>query len=274
VFKYLKAAFWVRQRVPLLGDVPLNMLLIPAIIGLSFIHPAFLLFGLAGQATLLWALASSPRFRRQVDLPSERKVEAEKLNKRQELLNKLPDASEARFLWMERRIKETKENYKEFNTPEYISETNLNNLDSLSWVYLKLLFARSAMSGEEGEQNAESIRHQIENLNEELNDQQASASVRKSKEATLHILEKRLKHFEKRSEALAEIDADLTRIEAQVELARDNSKLQAKPDEISMDVDLASNTMQSVWYYGEADDAIHAIDDQLEAGKLTNPLAE
>jgi len=272
VFKYLKAAFWVRKRIPLLGDVPLNLLLIPAIIVAGFIHPGLWLVGLGCEAAFLYGLASNTRFRKYVDSKSINKNKISLADERKELLEKLTDSGEKRYLKIEKRIAQTISNYDEYKTENYIKEPNIRSLESLKWTYLKLLFARAAMLGEEGDQEEVNIRTQVQEIRNELGKQQANASVRKSKEATLQILEKRLQYFSKRTETLAEMDADLTRIEAQVELARDNSRLQAKPDTISMELDFASNSMQSVWYYGEADNMIHSLDSQMSGAEQTTSM--
>ncbi|MGJ8655770.1 MAG: hypothetical protein ACSHX6_04900 [Akkermansiaceae bacterium] len=273
MWKYIKAAFGVRQRVPLLGDIPINAIVIPIFATLGFVHPAFWLIGIGFESALVFGLSSSHRFRRLADIPDVLEKEQEASNKRNELLDKLDPTSYERFLKLESRLANTEKSYAQFGTPDYISEPNLKSLNSLTWVYLKLLFAKAAMTGQEGEQNAQVLQNKITELQQDLTNNQASSSVRKSKEATLDILEKRLKHFAKRKETLAEIDADLVRIEAEVELARDNAKLQAKPEEIALDVDLASRTIQSVWFYGEADSTISTLDEQYISGQTSNPIA-
>ncbi|MGE9267517.1 MAG: hypothetical protein ACQKBY_05430 [Verrucomicrobiales bacterium] len=263
MLKHLKAAFLVRQPAPLLGALPLNALLIPLILGLGLVHPAFLLIGLGAEIALLFALATNERFRKLVDLPSEQEAAAARSAQRQQLLAKLDDSLRERFLKLEASVRATKSAYDEFNTPAYISEPNSRNLDALAWTYLKLLFARHALSSRESEHNHEILSAKISALQSELGQKQASASVRTSKEATLDLLRKRLAHFDKRSETIAEIEADLARIEAQTDLAHDNARLQAKPDDVTPE--LAAATMQSVWYYGEADDAIQEIEQHYQA---------
>jgi len=65
--------------------------------------------------------------------------------------------------------------------------------------------------------------------------------VRESKRATLNILKKRLNNLHRKAETLEEIDSDLVRIEAQVDLVRENAGMQSKPQTISADIELASN---------------------------------
>lgn len=271
MWKYIKAAFAVKQHIPLLGSIPINAIILPIIACLTIIHPAFLLIGIGFEAALIYSLSSSPRFRQLVDSPKIQEIQRQQEDRRTELINKLNEPNRQQFLKLEKRIAQTQASYHEFDSPDYISEPNLKSLNSLAWIYLKLIFAKAALTGSEGDQNAIHLEQQIQNLKNELNNKQVSNSVRKSKEATLEILDKRLKHFVKRNDTIEEINADITRIEAQVELARDNARLHAKPEAISMDVDLASDTLQSVWFYGEADDTIHSLNEQYSE---QSPLAQ
>lgn len=127
-------------------------------------------------------------------------------------------------------------------------------------MHLKLLSARAALTGPESEGNAARLREQLEKLQQRLNDGNLTTTARKSKQATITLLEKRLHHFDRRTTALEEIDADSIRIETQVALAEDNAPLQAKPDTVSLDVDLASDTMRETWYFSEDDDLIETLE--------------
>lgn len=260
MWKYIKAAFGVRQRVALLGDVPLNALLIPIIIAAGMLHPAFWLIGLGTEAALIYALSSNERFRKLVDLPDEVEAKLSSEQQRQKLQDKLNSVDRGRFIALETNVQQTLQAYSDYQTPTYITETNTEALQSLSWTHLKLLFARSALLSGDSENAVSTIREQVEKLKSEIDTAKLSHNARHSKQATLDILSKRLKHFDKREQSLAEIDADLARIEAQVALALDGAKLHAKPDTISLDLDLASDTMQSSWYYGDVDDDIQQLE--------------
>lgn len=70
MLKYFKSAFWVRQPVPLLGDLPVHVLALVPFVVLGLLHPGFWLMGLGLGAGFLTMLAMSPRFQRITDLPS------------------------------------------------------------------------------------------------------------------------------------------------------------------------------------------------------------
>jgi hypothetical protein len=66
-----------------------------------------------------------------------------------------------------------------------------------------------------------------------------------SKEGTLRILQQRLANLNRRSESNAEIESDLGRVEAQVDLALENATMQGQAEAISSNVELTSRLLDS-----------------------------
>ena len=64
-------------------------------------------------------------------------------------------------------------------------------------------------------------------IEKELASASMSEALRDSKKATQAILKQRLRNLQRRSESMAEIDSDLTRIEQQVDLAVEDASLEA-----------------------------------------------
>jgi hypothetical protein len=81
-------------------------------------------------------------------------------------------------------------------------------------------------------------------------------------------MKERTANFQRRQEALQEIESDLTRIEAQVDLMLDNATIQGKPQTISLDIELATNLAGSL-LYGESEPAIADIDQSIKSGERT-----
>jgi hypothetical protein len=82
----------------------------------------------------------------------------------------------------------------------------------------------------------------------ELGYEKITPTLRTSKQATLNILEKRLANLERRGQSLAEIEGDLERIEAQVELARENAAMGSQPETVSANIQLASRMLdETTW---------------------------
>jgi hypothetical protein len=86
-----------------------------------------------------------------------------------------------------------------------------------------------------------------------------SSALRKSREATLKILQQRLAHVDRREESIAEIDSDLTRIEAQVDLAVESAGLRGKQATVSTDIHFVSQFLDE-GVFGEAGASITALE--------------
>jgi hypothetical protein len=72
VWRYLKAAFFVRVGVPALGRVPINALAAGGFLILGFGHPGFWLLGLAAEAAIVPSLAFNKRFQKIVGRKTKR----------------------------------------------------------------------------------------------------------------------------------------------------------------------------------------------------------
>jgi hypothetical protein len=113
-------------------------------------------------------------------------------------------------------------------------------LKNLEWVYLKLLVARHHLLNPTTD-TEESLERKIRELENDLKDGEDTESLRQSKSATLNILKRRLATMRKKQQTLEEIESDLTRIDNQVDLILENATVQAKPQTISTDIELASD---------------------------------
>ncbi len=248
--RYLKAAFWVRERIPLLGDIPVNFLAVVAFVALGFGHPAFWLLGLTGETAFLWTMAGSKRFRHLVDAEARFADRASQNSSREILLSRLSPAHRARFDILMDKLEHVSTFYNEFAPADLIGNENLANLRTLENVYLQLLIARQHLSSTNSGSNEEKIRQQISRLESQLGDfaSSRSAAARESMEATVGLLRKRLAVFAKRDEAVGEIDADLIRIETQFDLAADSAAIRAQPAEAKLDLDIASRMISTPEY--------------------------
>jgi cell shape-determining protein MreC len=117
-------------------------------------------------------------------------------------------------------------------------------LHKLTWFFLNLLVAQRnlivAPSTDERE-----LQKQIATAEREL----ASASteaLRASKEATVRLLRERLDNIQHRETSLAEIEADLARIETQFDFALEEASLRGRPTAISSNVELTSRLLENL----------------------------
>ena len=84
-------------------------------------------------------------------------------------------------------------------------------------------------------------------------------------------MKKRLANIRRREQTLEEIDSDLTRVEAQVDLILENATMQSKPQTISTDIELASDLL-GAGVFGEDESAISALDRKYSTPKT--PMRE
>lgn len=249
LWNYLKAAFFIREKVPLLGDVPVNVMAVVGFIALGFGQPAFWLLGALGETAFLWMLSGSPRFRKVVDALELKADHQRQDEKREEFIAKLTPPYRERYASLEDRFNQVRDYYQKFADGDFTAEENVKNLETLESVFLRLLIAKQHLASPHRETDIELIKERIAELDQELSDRsRMTRAAVESRRNTRDLLEKRLSVFEKRGQAIDEIDADLDQIEAQFQLAADSATIRAKPSDTKLDLDLASNMMTTPEY--------------------------
>ncbi|HSJ04558.1 MAG: hypothetical protein ACAI34_05330 [Verrucomicrobium sp.] len=268
MLRYLKAAFWVRERIPLLGDVPVNALCAGAFAVLGLGHPAFWLLGILGETAFLWSMSASLRFRRLVDAVESYDRQEDVHAERQALAEKLIPSLREKWDALLSQYSQVEQAYasQSGGAMDAIAQGNLENLKELTWVYLKLLVAQqhlqSVVVAANSRSSAESITREISEMEAELASAQLPPTVRASKEATLELLHQRLKAARHRTQTLAEIESDQERIETQFQLAVDSAAMHAKPADLRLDLELASQLIITPDYFGPQVDAVSRAEQQ------------
>ena len=243
MWRYLKAAFLVGVDVPGLGKIPVNALAVAGVGILGFVEPSLWLAGAGIEAAVVSALAFHPRFQKVVDARSAARELEDGDAKRKALIAALPEDLRKRFLglvWNSGRILSI---YRTQGIePAMLSGTE-SSLDKLQWIYLKLLLARHHLTEELRAESKPELEARIERM--QTVDLQAQAdgstALQRSQEATLAILKRRLENLRNRDRILLENESDLARIEAQVELMRENAAIEGKPAAVDTEIELASD---------------------------------
>lgn len=223
--------------MPLLGLLPVNALAVAAGAIFGFVHPALWLLTLGLETAWLFALSTNARFQRWVDLPdspppappvSAPELSPADLRRSAELQQKVADALAA---------------YQRNQTDPLIYEANQDALRKLGEIHGSLLGARASLLEAQGRTNASELRSQLALLERELAGDHMAPAVRGSKQATAEILRQRLANDEKRRHTLELIESDLTRIEAQVDLAVENAVVRGSTEMLSGNIELASQLL-------------------------------
>lgn len=237
--RYLKSAFWAGIRFHGLGKLPINALAVLAFLILGIGHPAFWLLGAGLEAAFLYYLVSNPRFRRAIDAIEDASTPALP----EPGAESLPPPLRARFESLTGKIARTRELSKAAAEDDFIAEQNSEILQRLASYYFKLLRARSNIESTVEEEEEEKLARKLAGLEQEIAKGKLSGSLLDSKTATLEVLRQRLTNLARKAETLTEIESDLTRIEAQVDLALEDASMQGKPTLLSGRFDLTSQVL-------------------------------
>lgn len=242
MWRYLKAAFWARTDIAGLGRLPLNVLGLTGCTVLGFGHPAFWLIGAALETAFLAGLATSDQFRRLIDARDRQVEQIDEAGEHDTLVKNLAPERRERLAKLEQRSAKIIQLYRDAETDDVILDGNREALTKLSGLYLKLRVAQQNLESIHAASVGEQLQQQIAEIKDELCAARFRPSLRESKEATLRILEQRLANLDRREQSLEEIESDLTRVEAQIDLALENAGMRGgQPDTISTNIKLVSH---------------------------------
>jgi hypothetical protein len=257
MLRALKTAFLLRYPVPGLGDVPVNLVALGCLGLLGFGNAGFWFAGIGLETAYLATLATNWRFQRWVDAQAHVQQDDDLGAKRAALLDQLTPtdrkASERLSAQCQRILSLWR------SRQDVVLYSNEQALRDLQWAHLKLLIARQHVLGSDRETDERTVRDEISVLEQALQDHRLSPAARESKTATLNLLKRRAENFGRRRQTLDEIASDLSRIEAQVALVLENATLEGKPQEVSADLDLASQLLDGS-VFGSAANDIAALD--------------
>ena len=259
---YLKKAFWIGPNVPGLGRLPVNALatLGFGILGLG--HPAFWLLGAGLEAGYLALVATDTRFQRWVDRQRRTAAAPEAAVLRQDLVQHLGKQAGARLLALDRKCDRIVEIGRESHAGDFEIASAREALNRLSWIYLKLLVARQHLESSRLHASEADLQRKIADLEREISSSaDAPSSLRSSQSATLKLLQQRLRNLENCEVTLKQVDSDLARIEAQVDLALESATARGGGAVVAADLELASQTLEDGLDFGEAEAAVVALDE-------------
>jgi hypothetical protein len=234
--RYLKAAFWSRPQIPLLKYFPWNAIAMAGAAVAGWFDPMIWLTAAGFETLYLATLATNPYFQRWVDAQSG--IIDESVD-RDALLRNLGGNARQRFVKLEEKVKKIE---KTSESDDLLFESNRNALRKLSLLYLQLLAAQKELLLLKPA-DKDQIAAQIASLEAEMRSPDVTAHD--TKQITLNTLTQRLRNMERREESLKEIDDDLARIEAQIDLALEEASLKNHPVSISGNVRLVSQMLDS-----------------------------
>jgi hypothetical protein len=241
--RYLWHAFFARPDIPLLR-LPWNAIAMVAAAVAGWWDPAIWGVATAGEMMYLLTMASNPGFQRWIDERKLVELRGDTEEARRALLSRVGGAARQRYKKLEEKRLRLETLYRDHQSEDLFFEGNRDALQKLTWLFLNLLVAQRnlvlAPSSDERD-----LQTQITSLERELA-ASPSESARASKTATLRLLRERYDNITHRETSLAEIEADLARIETQFDLSLEEASLRGRPTAISANIELTSHLLGNV----------------------------
>ncbi|MBK6424363.1 MAG: hypothetical protein IPF77_19535 [Gemmatimonadetes bacterium] len=263
-FGYLRAAFSAK---------PFGMFVAPNWIGLAafgvlgLTNPGFWLVGAGLELAYLLGLASNGRFQRVIDRRATDGSEAEWKARMEAMVRRLTDTDQARYVAFVSRCRTILDQFAQQDPTGSTAKVQSENLSKLIWVYLRLLLARRAMSRVFKEPTlgeTQEIEHRLAEVRARLADPAMGEDLRKSLSSQAEILEQRVAQRREGREKLDFLEAEILRIQEQVELLREQAALSTDADGLSARLDEITGSLggASQWIsdqqklYGSLDDLL------------------
>ncbi len=260
---YLKAAFWTGLDVRGLGRVPVNALAVLGFAILGFGHPGFWLLGAGLETGYLTLLATHPRFQRAIDARRKFLASTETTDGgQQELAARLSPDAQHRLAALNDKIARALEAARDAHADAFDLASRREAFGRLTWIYLKLLIARHQLQTTQANADAEDLKRRIADLETAATSGEATAALRQSRSATLDLLRQRLHNLERCGQTLQEVESDLQRIEAQVDLAVESAGVAdgGGGAATAANLELASEILGEGLDYGDLGSQVAALD--------------
>lgn len=260
---YVTAAFNAR---------PMGMFVAPNWIGLGafallgLANPGFWLLGAGLELGYLLTLSTNKRFQQLVNARPVLAARADWHARIQRVLSRLEPDDRRTYEDLAARCRSIIDLQLHGATePPHGLEAQADGLGRLSWTFLRLLLARRTINSVlGGAQNDADLRRRIASLERQQDQPGLSEELARSIGGQLEILRQRLEQRTEGDRKLAFIDAELERIQQQVELIREQAALSTDPELLSRRIDEITTTLGATgqWIrdqqqvYGAMDDLL------------------
>jgi hypothetical protein len=240
---YVKAAFFARRRLRLLGDVPVNVLGLLGLGVAGLVNPGFWLVGAGLELGYLTWLSQNARFRNLVKGDRLRATALDFAGRLKATVARLTPPSQARWRDLEGKCGLIRQ-LGSFSQPTLgdMEQMREGGLNSLLLIYAKLLLTREAVLAFMREEGGRELEERLKDTESRVA-ATTSPAVKRSLEANLELLRKRIEHHRNARENLQVLDAELERIENQVELIRAEAAVSRDPEMLSARIDAVASTM-------------------------------
>lgn len=237
-FDYVAAAFSAK---------PLGMFVAPNWIGLAAVgllgtvNPGFWVIGAGLELAYLLGLSTNARFQRFIDAKESLGAQSQSMARKSDLLNPLPKADQQRFYEFEQRARSIIDLQKQSAASALSGlDEQRAGLERLSWMYLRLISARRVIEHvleDGGIAGSHELEDRRTELQRQAKDTAIDAEIRRSLASQIEILSQRIDRRAEAERKLGFIDAEVERMEQQVELIREQAALSTDPAQLSERID-------------------------------------
>jgi hypothetical protein len=261
---YLKAAFNAR---------PFGMFVAPNWLGLTafgllgLTNPGFWLVGAGVELAYLLGLSTNSRFQRAIASRASEGTAQQWKDRLDSMVRRLSDTDQARYVAFVARCRSILDQFAQQDPSGSGVDVQSENLSKLVWVYLRLLIARRAMSRVLKEPTlgeTQELETRLAELKRKLGNAELGEDLRRSLTSQAEILEQRVVQRREGREKLDFLEAEILRIQEQVELLREQAALSADAEGMSARLDEITGSLggASQWIsdqqklYGSLDDLL------------------
>ena len=263
-WKCLAAAFSAR---PFGMFVPPNWIALSAIGLLGLRNPGFWLIGAGVELAYLFSLATNRKFQEWVARRGSAGSEKAFQEKQDALIARLSDTDQARYVAFVSRCRTILDQFNQLDSSGAAAQVQAEGLGKLTWVYLRLLLARRAMLRvlkDPSTSETEELQVRLDRVKARLDEKTMDEDLRKSLGSQAEILAQRVNQRSEGRDKLEFLEAEILRIQEQVELLREQSALGADADGLSRRLDEITGSLGGAteWIadqqkvYGQLDDLL------------------
>ena len=239
---YVSAAFNAR---------PMGMFVAPNWVGLAafgllgLANPGFWVVGAGLELGYLLTLATNRRFQQTVAAGPVSAARAEWNSRIQQVLARLDADDRQTYQRLAERCRSIIDlQLHAAAEPPHGLDAQADSLGRLSWTFLRLLLARRTIRRVVGEgEDDDTLARRRSALQRQYEHADIGDDLRRSLGSQIEILEQRLQQRTDAERKLAFIDAELARIEQQVELIREQAALSTDPELLSRRIDEIAATL-------------------------------
>jgi hypothetical protein len=273
LWDYARAAFFARRRVKGLGGVPFNALGVLAVAVAGLLNPGIWLIGGGLELAYLTWLSHNERFRTLVRGERLRRSARSLDEQLESMVAGLSTESQARWRRLRQRCGQIRERAAAaapaLGGIDGASEAGLN---SLLTIHARLLASREALRGYMAEGTRQELERKVEAAAQRLA-AATSDAVKRSVESSLEILKKRVEHARQAGEHLQVVEAELDRIENQVDLIAEDLAVSGDPTVLSARIDAVTSTLTEANRFLQANELLVGALGADAAPPATTPAA-